>query len=323
LFKKKRMKYDTVPQWAKFFSLEEFNSFIEQVESYFGDAKQELNVEEGTISAIGKKWPKGKMGLHNISRFCKENEPKNWKILIQNHFDRMAELTKEDETLKKIVNDFDKVSKHLALRIYPVEVVHKSFTTAIYREDIPGLATVLMFDLPNTVKNVDKELTKKWKKTDAELFEIGMKNVMKNNKFQTQKSKVQDMTVSVICAENSYSNIAALDPAMMKKCTGPMGAIVSLPHRDAAFVYPIESADVLKDLMNITKIATSMFTSEVGPVTDKIYWYYNKKYTLIPYGFKDKTLTLEMPPGLQKVIEDSLEPGSKNKKEPKNIHKGK
>ncbi|MEY3443795.1 MAG: hypothetical protein RLZZ519_2076, partial [Bacteroidota bacterium] len=73
---------------------------------------------------------------------------------------------------------------------------------------------------------------------------------------------------------------------------GKHGALVGLPHRHAAIIYPIESLDVIKAVNTLIPIVKGMNEEGPGSLSDNIFLFQNGEFEAIPYKFTEDKLQL-------------------------------
>jgi hypothetical protein len=117
----RKTKSPQVPEWANFFTAREYIFFITDVKKYFNDLSIGYDILDGFIQVEGGQWEFNQLGLVNVGQVCKQDEPENYRQIIQDHFDALKRSYEFNLGFNKIITDFDKVKKYLAVRLYSRE----------------------------------------------------------------------------------------------------------------------------------------------------------------------------------------------------------
>ena len=197
------------------------------------------------------------------------------------------EMFGQEEAVHNIIEDFDKASKYLAVRIYNQDFMG-SFKQEelVHRKDLEGTVTVLVLDLPDSVESILNTNIEKWNKQPNELFLIAFDNLKEKFKREVERMDTNFMKLS---GEDIFITSDALFFERNKECIGKFGSIFCLPNRDLLVSVPINTdLDVEVGLQFMIPFAENTFdTSEDLAITSHIFWHYEGKNELIYtyYGF--------------------------------------
>lgn len=289
---------------VSFFTEEEYQLFTKMVLDYQKSLGKKATITpEGTLQIEGSD---GEYGLLNLEQTCRGVDKKEWPMLIARHFEAANATQAEHEKIQSKIGNFKEISKYLTVRVYPesyVDSVGKE--NNIYREDLPGLYSVLTIDLPSSVVNVQPKDFQKWKKSQAEVFTIALKNTKKLAASNQEKYNLGDNLYFIgFSGESVYVGSLALMLSQYPDCVGKYGALVSVPTRSTLMCYPIISKEVIRAHSKFTSIAYAIANEGPGTISSNVYWYRDGSYLQIPYDFKNGSLTIRPPEKFTKLLND-------------------
>src|SRR5579864_1466223 len=165
-----------------FMQQNEQEAFIKDIQGYFQSKPNfKLDFSQGVVYRENNM----EYGLDNLAQTYHQANVDDRKKIIADHFNGIFHGQQEQEKILMDISNFDLAKKYLAVRLYPpdyAQQVGKSFL--VYREDLDGVLTVLVLDLPSTITNVKPEQAAKWKISTEKLFDIGLENTFANNKVE-------------------------------------------------------------------------------------------------------------------------------------------
>ncbi|PKL93046.1 MAG: hypothetical protein CVV21_01490 [Candidatus Goldiibacteriota bacterium HGW-Goldbacteria-1] len=261
----------------------EYKKFSKQLMVYFeekGDAYR-VSFKEGCVYGPGSMV----YGLENVAQIYHQADENEKDIIIAGHFDKIFTSEKEEKIIKKNISDYEKIKSYLAVRIVPNDYLERiGKENAIFREDLTGTYTMLVFDLPSKSMSIKPESAKKWKKDTSELIKSGIENTI--IKYPAEVSKriiLNDLVMWYLLGGEIFTttNIFKLD--RYKGCVGKHGALVIVPNRHAIITYPINNKGVLKAVNVLIPMAKKMYDEGPGSISSELYWYYNKKFVSLPF----------------------------------------
>jgi hypothetical protein len=282
--------------------------FQDEITRYFqGKPGFQVDFLEGVIhGADGTDY-----GLDNLAQSYSQINIADKGKIVKDHFDGIFVGQEEEEEILKDVADYNIMKKYIAVRLYPSDYLE---TTAgeelIYREDLKGILTVLVLDLPSTVVSLKSEQVKKWKVSNKELFEIGLKNTFANNKIDVTQEKFADnATLSMLGSDtNLFATASIYNLTKYREVIGKYGSLVGIPHRHMIVVVPINDKSISSALNQFIIIIDGLYRQGPGSISSNIYWYHNKKFMNLPYKIDEKRIQF-MPPNefveiLHKVVKE-------------------
>jgi hypothetical protein len=297
-FKRNKGKEEEVPvpDWASFFTKQEYNTFIKELGNYLHKKGMTFTIQNSQAIVDRELFGAKQLGLTNVAQVCKQSDQKYYKELISEHFESMARGKAFSEGLEKIEDDYEKIKQYIAVRLYPNHYMEnipkdmyigKTFTDDIY--------AMLVFDMPDTISNIKPEQAEKWGKTFEDLFEVGVKNTKDNNPLEISTFSFDEFDIWFAQGEHFFVPNIVFELPHRPELLGEHGAIIGLPHRHAALIYPLNSMKVVKAINDLIPTIDGMYREGPGSLSSNLYWYKNGRFLNLPYSLDDNTLRFTPP----------------------------
>lgn len=294
--KKKEPSQINIPEWASFFTSNEYSVFIEAIRSYFDRLNLQYTIEDGVVSVEENYFGFNELGLQNLSQMCKQNDIKDYEAVVKDHFETMVRIHKFDKEFEEIVSDFEKIEKYIGVRLYDVEyAANLQKENMIVQHFTEGVLAVLVFDLPESVMNIKPEQIEPWGKTSDELYEIGKQNIKQNYVVNLFEEKVGNNKFWFAEADHFYATNFVMNIQDFPQVIGRKGSLVSIPNRHIALIYPIQNLEVVGALNNMLYLTSRMYEDGPGSITDRLYWYNDGIFLDIPHRIEDEKLAITPP----------------------------
>ena len=246
-------------------------------------------------------------GLDNLAQQYHQAKGQEKQQLIPSHFEKLLSMKKEEEDLVSNIDDFEKIKKHLTVRLFSDETIVPP-GSLVSRDDFVGIKTVLVFDLPSAVKNVRPEDAKLWGKKTEELFTIALENTLDAYKPTVSDVKLSNsVTLRFFGGDNIFIATNVFDLDRYPEVIGKQGALVILPHRQAMVVFPINDLSVIKAMSGMAAAATGMYKEGPGSISPNLFWYHDGKFTKIPYDFDGKKAGVTPPDEFVQMLNELKE----------------
>ncbi len=289
--------------WTGPFSRSDYRRFADLVRAYFRAQGVEVTVEDGYVVVAGKK-EADRYGLQNLAQLCHGMDPRGWPTAIAGHFDALREAEKGRQA-QGGRRTFAEAAPLLAVRLWPAAVLSQIGSDhAIYREDLPGTLSMLVYDLPKSVENVRPEEAATWGKETAELFELGIENVARMSRPQVRRVELPDgQRATMLSGQSFFVATEALRLSRYPGCVGRHGALVSVPTRHILLCYAIEGAGTLKAVGQLIVASRAMCAEGPGSISDRLYWYHDGHYDVLPYNIEGKRVQLAPGPEFTAMLE--------------------
>ncbi|MCL1838105.1 MAG: hypothetical protein FWG47_02155 [Propionibacteriaceae bacterium] len=275
-------KKNKVPEWANQLKEKEFLAFMAAVQDYFSTADRPFTIDDGMVRFLDDD---SSLGLANPMQICAQNDIADYPEIISYHFDLMREADAFRAKFAELEADFEAVKSYLGVRLYPQEYISFAGENSLICRHFTGeLFSVLVWDFPTAIETVQASQVEKWNVSEAELFAIGAENVNNNYAFEIATiAATDDVDLYVIETEHFFAANILLDLDAHPELVKEGGAIVAVPLRNLALIYPISDINVARALTPIFAHTTNMYAAGPGALTQEVYWYHDGQFESLNY----------------------------------------
>ncbi len=249
-----------VPGWCPYFSPSEYEQFRSLISVYFAEKEIEIEWSDGQLKVIGKE---DVYGLGNIAQNCSRIPKEQWKLAIFTHFDRIQSLQSEG---MNNLHEFESVESQIIARLMPLDSPYVQMATAVYREELPGVATLLMIDMPEAFAGVSSEAKAAWPLDDDALYALAIRNTRKSASFEVANVALEGWTVRTFTGESFLVASLALCLGELPGCLGTHGALVSVPTRHILLCIALDEPPSTAQTAALGKLAQKLFGDVAGPI---------------------------------------------------------
>lgn len=303
-FKKKTNNTD-IPKWASFFDDKEYSTFLKELDNYFKSLNIEYELGDGQITVKENKFGFNVLGLTNVAQVCKQDDLKNYKENIAEHFNSMIRANMFDEEFNKIVDKFEEVKKYIGVRLYDNEyVAHVGKENTLGKDFAGDIYSMIVFDFPDSVVSIKPDQTTAWNKTTDELFEIGVSNIKSKYPLTITKETFGEFNIWFVQGDHFFTPNIVFDIENRKELIGSKGSLVGLPHRHSAIIYPIENLEVVKAISGLIPAIYGMNQEGPGSLSNNLFWYRDKIFTQLPYKINEGKLQFYPPDNFVELLNE-------------------
>ncbi|MET3502946.1 hypothetical protein ABIC45_004583 [Mucilaginibacter rubeus] len=281
------------PKWASFFSDAEYRDFIKAIDKFFYKKNISYKIEDDASIKVGPNdFGLNILGLTNVAQLCKQDERRNYYELISGHFDALIRTYLFDKDFNAIVDDYETIEKYLATRLYPLGYLeYGGEENKIYSMIAGEIAKVLVFDLPDAIQTITPEQAEKWNKTYDELFEKGVENVRQKYPCGISREKIGEFEVLLAQGDHFFAPNIVFD-LEKQSLVGNWGAIIGVPHRHAAIIYPLETLAVVNAVTSIIPVVDNMSKQGPGGVSNNLIWYKDGVFEQLRYKIENNNIEI-------------------------------
>lgn len=286
------------PDWASFFTPGQYKMFVELVGAFWSSQGREALVNEEGFVTFVEEGDGYYMGLGNLSQICNQAPMDDWSDVVAGHFGGILSAAREQEELNGKLESFDEVRKLLAVRLYDRSFLENINGLCVYREDLPGTITTLVYDLPSIVRQVTPEEFERWGRSQDEVLKVGIENVLQTYGSEWSSERVQldeDLSVVLVSGEDFFAPTQCLVLERLPELVGTHGTLVGLPHRHALICYPIEDINVIRAVSGLIPVVIGMHQEGPGSLSPTLYWYHEGAYTALPAELLDDGIVFTPP----------------------------
>jgi hypothetical protein len=299
---------DDVPDWAKFFSLEDYRAFLGAVDEEMRRRQLPFEFGDGTVRVSPPGEEDADYGLLNLAQTCHAAGRNEWPTTIREHFDNAFRSSRDSQELDAKSDRLEAVRGSLKVRLYHTDYLDQMGDGGlVHRVPAEGLIETLVYDLPGSVRTVPPDHVRKWGLPTDELFRIGLDNVRAEPAPARQTFDVgKGALIQALVGDSFFtaSHVLFLDQHL-----GPpsaFGALVALPHRHAVLFHPIENMRVIGAVNSMIPIAFGMYQEGPGSLSPGLYWWRSGTLTLLPTKVSAQSITFSPPDAFVKEVLDRV-----------------
>lgn len=297
-----------VPEWASFFNGNEYSDFLKAVDNYFNKKKITYELGDGMITTGVNDFGFNNLGLTNLAQVCKQDKPRNYGSIVSEHFDSMVRANQFDTEFNKIVHDFDNVKKYIGVRLYPNDYAANIGKELTIGKDFAGdIYAMLVFDLPDSITNVQPEQADKWGKSLDELFEVGLQNIKTNYSSDISQQKFNEFTIWFIQGNHFFTPNIVFELSNYPNLVGSKGSLIGIPHRHSVIIYPIENIEVVTAINQLIPTIYGMNSEGPGSVSNNLFWYKDGRFENLPYKIEVNKLQFFPPDNFLELLKTLTE----------------
>lgn len=285
-----------VPEWAAFFSRDEYVAFLAAVSAEMQRRELPHQIEAGTVTVTHPDGQQQKFGLQNLAQICHRDGREQCATAIERHFEVMLHSDIEQEATEAMAQDYDRARALLKVRLYPRDYLRAVGDALVYRELAGDVLQVLVFDLPNTVSTVQASQARGWKRSEDELFALGLDNVKAEGKLPISGvANPQGGAVSALLGDSFFAASHALFLSDYLTPATSYGAIVSMPHRHVVLFHPIVDLSIVSAITRMVTMAHGLYREGPGSISPEIFWWRDGNFMLLPARLSDSKLEFAPP----------------------------
>lgn len=297
-----------VPEWASFFTPLQYETFILELNRYFAGKGLTPTLEGSLVLVNGGAFGSQQLGLTNVAQVCKQGEIDNYGELISAHFDSMERGESFRKEFEEKLGNFDAIKSYIAVRLYPQHYMERLPKDSFMGRELPGsMYAMLVFDQPDTITNIKPSQASGWMKTDGELFQLAVENTRANNPISVSPFSFEDFSVFFAEADHFFVPNILFDLDARAGLTGLHGALIGLPHRHAALIYPIHDLNVIQAINGLIPTIHGMYREGPGSLSPCLFWYHNGDLIELPYTISDDSLTFSPPVAFVEMLNQLAE----------------
>jgi len=268
-----------VPEWAMALGQKEYPPFMSAVEDYFKRYGNQYTIGNGSVYLGENNY---EFGLANLVQLCAGIKPKDYPELIEHHFNSVIEARAFKENLS--VDIFEKMKQYIGVRLYDKGYTGNIGEDIIIRRHLAGeVFAVLVYDFPHAIQTVPRNDTMMWGKTEDELYAIGLENIYNNYQLKAQEVCFDKDSVFVLETDHFFAPNILFELENCEEYTGIGGALIGIPTRSMALIYPIRDMKVVGALTLFFNSVPKFYAEGPGSLTQDIFWYYEGRYETLNY----------------------------------------
>jgi hypothetical protein len=199
-------------------------------------------------------------------------------------FERPVALANRElgEQLGGALHDYERAAPTLRVLLYTPTDAAPFVGKLIAAEDLPGLSTVVMFDMPTTFGNVRPEYSELWKVPKGDILRRALANSVREPTVVEQVQVAPGVHVTSIAGDHPWVCANALAIENHLGLLSPYGALLAVPHRQHVLAHAIRdcSAGTALGVM-IQMVHRILGEGPPKPISKDIFWYRSGTYARI------------------------------------------
>jgi hypothetical protein len=191
----------------------------------------------------------------------------------------------------------ENAKKHLGIRIFSSEIFDSTIIKdLIYQIEFDGLLSVLVLNLDEGIKTINREEIKHWKFDDEKLFLLARSQTKNNLKdILFQKIDISDSLNFFVSIneENYFINSLLLFPQkLVKYDLDKEGIVIGIPSRGVCTIMPINlNNSIYEDLSVYYYFLKEVYNNSESPTSMLMFLYKNENYyPIVPIEDENKRL---------------------------------
>lgn len=297
-----------VPDWASFFSRQEYHAFLSALKQYFKTKGLEPFLDYSTMIVNGGTPQEQRLGLTNVAQLCKREGEEHYPEVINLHFESMARGEAFREEFEKNAGDYEKVKSYVGVRLYPQHYMDNlPKDVSIGRPFADDMYAMLIFDQPDVITNIKPEQAEKWGLTLEDLFATAISNTRANNPVEISSYDFGEFKIWYAQAEHFFTPNIVFDLEQRPALTGSYGALVGIPHRHAALIYPINDMEIIQAINGLIPVIHGMHREGPGSLSPSLLWYHRGNFINLPYELDEQNMRFSPPASFVELLNDLAE----------------
>lgn len=299
-----------VPEWAKFMTAREYESFTREVLFTLRRTNPALDAAAGVVALDVPGEGRIRAGLLNIAQLYHSAEAEERRGMVASHFRTLLD-GKRSEQLEQLEDNFEIARTFLKVRIQPDDYLPPELADKlVWWPYSDGLCKVLVFDFPDSTATVKLEVTRKWNVSPQDLLETAIANVKRESVLKGESVEVRNGAfVEAFLGDSFFTTSHVLFLEHYLPPGNRAGAIVGLPHRHAMLLHPICDANAVHALLGMIPMTRGMFEEGPGSISPSVYWWRDGNLRVIPSRIEKKSVTVEPPEEFIDLLDSLKKPG--------------
>jgi len=300
--------FEEPPSWANGYTTQQWTRLMNEIRACLKARGMEFVIAESGQIVMRTAGGEKRLGLLNLTQICRQVEPEKWAGVIGRHFDSIMQTEREVLELEGKIRDFEQVKTTLVVRLAPEDAMPPELLVA--RMDLPGTVSYLALDLPTSIRPLKPSEVAVWGKTNDELFELALENVVRLAKPEVSTPELEPgIACTALVGESFFVATHALLLDLHPECLGAHGSLVAVPHRHCVLAYPIEDLQVIQAIPRLAMIGRKLETEGPGSISPRLYWYHHGGFVVLPYEIKANTFNFSPPEDFVAVLNELGEAG--------------
>ncbi|MEO7099541.1 MAG: hypothetical protein ABI162_09290 [Luteolibacter sp.] len=292
----------TNPEWADFFNAEDYQRFLDIVRADFSLRGLQATISDGVVRVEGGQT---QQGLQNLAQICHQSDDRDtWPLLVSEHFTKLSRLVGPSGGIHACPNNFADAAPLLTVKLYPGDCADgMSRDLPVMRMDLEGTLSVLVLDLTDGLRMVNRSMIAGWGKTDVELFDLGLQWLRRDASIEIGDFELAPgIFIKLVASNGFFAASRALILDQHAGFVGTHGSLIGVPNRHTLIAYPIETRDVIDVIRSLIPMLGGLYKDGPGSISPDMYWYHDGIFTRLPFMSEGHNLVFDPPPDFANLL---------------------
>ncbi len=276
--RRKREEPRAVPDWAAFFTPDEYKAFLDVVKAELDKGGEPYTIGDGFVRVAGSD---GELGLSNLAQVAHVTERNEWPQLVSSHFANLRASTGRD--LDALGGDFEAVKSLLRVRLLADESMGGVSLSDIggSRAFAPGILMALVYDFPDSTASVPPNHVESWPLEADAVWALAIDNVRLEPQPTRQDMPAQSGVFTMTLGDSFYVASRALRLAD-ELPPGTVDAVFAVPNRHMLLWHAIRDLSVVGAMQGMTLVTARAFLDGPGSISNQLYWWHDGQVVHLP-----------------------------------------
>lgn len=270
------------PVWSHYFPEEDFSLLRETLDGYIADRKGKPHPPDLDWTKATVEWGGETLDLRELIGFCYFAKPEEYATKISNSF---STAEKQLELLSKHRRVFNKISGLLSLKM----IQAADAAGLVARNDVPGVATLLVYDLGMWSLPVPRKDLETWQLNEAALFQEARLHLLSQLGPSVQLTTEEPLPgfeqtrYKKIFSHSSRTAALVLGLNEMKDLTSERGFLFSLPDWNTILFIPLSLSELQIRSSGLIKESIEQMNRSPFPLSSNYYLMQGREIRQIPF----------------------------------------
>ena len=280
-----------VPDWAPFFTADEYAAFLDVVRADLDRNGAQYTIDDGLVRITGTDQ---QFGLSNLAQLANARDRRDWPELVAGHFANLRASTGRD--LDALGDDFEAVRSMLRVRLLADESMGGMSLGEIggSRAFAPGILMALVYDFPDSTASVPPNHVDGWPLEADAVWETAIENVRLEPQPTREDVPAQNGVFTMAIDDSFYVATRALRLAD-ELPPGTVDAVFAVPNRHMLLWHPIRDLSVVGAMQAMTQVTSKAFLDGPGSISNQLYWWHDGQVVHLPISAQGNRIDF-MPP---------------------------
>jgi hypothetical protein len=267
-----------VPEWAAFFTADEYTAFLDIVRADLDRNGVQYAVGDGFIQVTGTEQ---QLGLSNLAQLAHATDRSDWPELVAGHFANLRATTGRD--LDALGDDFEAVRSMLRVRLLADESMGGMRLDEMggSRAFAPGILMTLVYDFPDSTASVPPNHVEGWPLDTDAVWQIATDNVGLEPQPTRQEVPAQGSVFTMAIDDSFYVATRALR-LVDEVPPGTTDAVFAVPNRHMLLWHAIRDVSVVGAMQAMIQVTSKAFLDGPGSISNQLYWWHDGNVVHLP-----------------------------------------